>query len=544
MSTIRRLIVGPPGTGKTTRCLKIVNQEIDAGTPIDQIAYVTFGRAATEHVRARANAQWGHLAEVSELAFRGFKTIHALAYDLLALRRERVMGAQHWTAFGRLHGYKFTGGPSIEDGVMVGPTRTKDDQLRAVYDWGRNLELDMTTALARSPLSVNRYELTRFVERVEAYKKRHRLLDFVDMLLEVLRRGLRPFFNVAIVDEAQDLSPLQVSVISQWFKHSDRLYVAGDDDQAIYEFQGGDASWLLEFAKTAETEVLRQSWRVPHSVHEVAHAIIRRNRQRLEKPYRPRDASGQVDWLTFDQALRALEPKSLSFVLGRNRCFLDEVATELRRLGLPFVLECGASPLDPDRGVARALRASLAIGRGEPVIASDLAAMLSYVPSRDAGLVPHGTKAKVDRMRAGDRLIPAEVAGLLRGGTLMDVITTNGAASVLQKADKADLDYVQHVFATHGERFDPQIRLTTIHGAKGREADTVVVLPDMTRATFEGSRDVRHGGEAAENRVGYVAVTRTKHRLVLVRPRTMTCFAYPTRASRASAKDAQEDEAA
>jgi hypothetical protein len=115
----------------------------------------------------------------------------------------------------------------------------------------------------------------------------------------------------------------------------------------------------------------------------------------------------------------------------------------------------------------------------------------------------------------------------LGGSSLAMAAGLRGAAGLLMKADRGDISYVERVFARHGESVEPSIRLTTIHGAKGREADTVVVLPDMTKATYEGSLDVRRGGAAAENRVAYVAVTRTRERLVLVHPRGSMAYDYP-----------------
>ena len=79
----------------------------------------------------------------------------------------------------------------------------------------------------------------------------------------------------------------------------------------------------------------------------------------------------------------------------------------------------------------------------------------------------------------------------------------------------------------YGELPTPKIHLTTVHSAKGREADLVIVIPDMTRRTYEAYLDSRSGGREAENRVAYVAVTRAKHRLIIVAPQTTRYFGYP-----------------
>ena len=66
------------------------------------------------------------------------------------------------------------------------------------------------------------------------------------------------------------------------------------------------------------------------------------------------------------------------------------------------------------------------------------------------------------------------------------------------------------------------IRISTIHGVKGDEADNVVLLSDVSRLVYNGmSID-----EDAEHRVFYVAVTRAKRRLYIVQPQTRYYYPY------------------
>ena len=115
------------------------------------------------------------------------------------------------------------------------------------------------------------------------------------MLEQVLLAGLCPNVDMLIVDEAQDLSPLQIAVVEQWAERCSKVYVAGDDDQAIYQFQGGEPRWLLSLSReTEKVDVLRQSFRIPRRVHDIATAIISENRERVEKVYDSRDEAGFV----------------------------------------------------------------------------------------------------------------------------------------------------------------------------------------------------------------------------------------------------------
>lgn len=68
----------------------------------------------------------------------------------------------------------------------------------------------------------------------------------------------------------------------------------------------------------------------------------------------------------------------------------------------------------------------------------------------------------------------------------------------------------------------PNVRISTIHGVKGDEADNVVLMPDMSRLSYR-DMDI---DEDAEHRVFYVAVTRAKRRLYILQPATRLYYPY------------------
>ena len=84
------------------------------------------------------------------------------------------------------------------------------------------------------------------IEAYEEFKVDHRV-DFTDMIEEYLEKGKPPKLKTLIVDEAQDLTPLQWKLIYKLAKHSDKIFLAGDDDQAIYEWNGANVDYFNEF---------------------------------------------------------------------------------------------------------------------------------------------------------------------------------------------------------------------------------------------------------------------------------------------------------
>lgn len=522
----RKLILGPPGTGKTEKCIRIVEGELAAGVEPSRIAYVTFGRAAAWEAKVRAEA-----ACAVDGQFLWFRTIHSTAFKLGGLDPDQVMKPAHWAEFARKHGYRFTLTSTVnadESGIPQAPIHTPDDLVRALYDWGRNTRRTLNETLASSSLRIGHVELQKYGARFEAYKQSKGVVDYIDMIERSLNE--RPNVKVAVIDESQDLSPLQITAVEAWFAACERIYVAGDDDQSIYGFQGSDPGWLMGLAATPgfEVEVLRQSHRVPRAVHAFSQSIIRRNQHRVAKQYLPRDADGQVDHLPLESALRSIDMSRTGFVLVRNRCFANDVVTQLRRHDVPYA-SCigGSSPMDPEHGVVRAVRSARAIGRGLPVTVGDLQSLLRRIPCRGFDLLPHGVKSALERRPKGSALTAVDVKQLIGSGTLLSALAVHGIAGVLRGEDAIEAKYVERVFTQYGEDIVPKLEVATIHSSKGRQADQVVLVPDQTRATYEEALDGRRGGREAETRVAYVAATRTSDRLVVVSPRTGRSYPYP-----------------
>ena len=68
-----------------------------------------------------------------------------------------------------------------------------------------------------------------------------------------------------MVDEAQDLTPLQWDMVVKIVKGVDRIYIAGDDDQAIYEWNGADVPFFKRFQ--VNHLVLKKSVRLNKNIH-------------------------------------------------------------------------------------------------------------------------------------------------------------------------------------------------------------------------------------------------------------------------------------
>lgn len=490
---MREIVLGPPGTGKTTRLLQMVEDELAGGTPPDRIAYVSFTRKAAQEAAERACAKFG----LSPRDLPYFRTLHSLCFHTLGLTKADVMEGPRVREFGDWLGIKISENRFSEDGTMFGFT----DADRAMFM--ENLSR-VTMVPLRELYNENPDGLPwRMVERVERglreFKAAKHVLDFTDMLQHFVDGDWAPPLDVVFVDEAQDLSALQWRVVEQISRRARRTVVAGDDDQAIYRWAGAAVEEFL--ALEGRVSVLGQSWRVTPAVQSLAMEVLERVHHRREKQWSPASHEGELD--------RAGELSSVGMegsdilILGRNVFSLRQAAASVRREGLLY--EVRGSP-SVSRSLARAIRTWEALRAGKTASAEDCRVVYEYMSSgqgfrrgsKKLPGVPDDEQLSIEWLR--------ENGGLLRNDPWY---------LALDRAPKDDIGYIRSALM-QGERLDrPRIRLSTIHGSKGGEADHVVLLPDMARRTHEEMLQ-RPEDEA---RVWYVASTRARRKLTITKAR-------------------------
>ena len=92
-------VFGPPGAGKTTYLLSIVEKELEAGVHPTQIGYFAFTRKAATEARDRATQRFPQLNP--DLDFPYFRTLHSLAYRCLGITTKDMMSPQHYADFAK-----------------------------------------------------------------------------------------------------------------------------------------------------------------------------------------------------------------------------------------------------------------------------------------------------------------------------------------------------------------------------------------------------------------------------------------------------------
>ena len=403
-------------------------------------------------------------------------------------------------------------------GIQIGDARTADfeddlpsvttskDPILGLINLARLRKVPLREQYDQSQIDVD-WNTVKYVDKaLFSYKKRFTLYDFTDMLEIFISEGARycPEFDLCFVDEAQDLSPLQWDIAHILDDKSKRMYAAGDDDQAIYRWAGADVDHFINLPGGAET--LSQSYRIPRDVHELAEKVVRRIARRFPKRYEPKKERGHVARITTISALDMSQGSWL--VLSQAGYQLQPVAQELKSNGMLFNYRGHRSISEK---VSDAVNGWEQLRRGESVFG-------------DVARTIYGYMSVGDRIRKGFKKLPGindddkvDMANLrAKGGLLADEsMIWSHAMDRLPETDRA---YITALLR-RGEKFNgaPRITLSTIHGAKGGEADNVILFTDLS---YAAAAEMMRGADDI-HRVFYVGVTRTKHSLFLVEPEDM-----------------------
>ena len=344
-----------------------------------------------------------------------------------------------------------------------------------------------------------------FVDRLDKalvkYKNHHNLVDYTDMLEMFVRSGRKMDLDVVIVDEAQDLSPLQWRVIDKISQNARRVVVAGDDDQAIYKWAGADPLYMGRLSGTRR--VLSQSYRVPQKVQRVANKIIEQVEGTVKKSWNPRPIDGRIDRVSKIEQIDFTADDIL--VLVRNFSYLSPIKALLRNKGIPYSYR--GTPAIPDE-IVRVVSDWEKLRRGEVLDVDNVRRVCSYL----------GVNMPVDSRKLFNAPKELGMAELVSDYGLKSDEIWHQALEKLPMQDKMFMLAARR----NGESInrEPRIRLSTIHGSKGGQSDHVVLLTDMAPRTKK--EQVKNPDDEA--RVWYVGVTRTKERLTIVDPHSSNFF--------------------
>ncbi len=291
------LLLAVPGSGKTTVLVtRLGYMRYVRGIPPERILTMTYTVAAARDMQARYAAFFG-AEEAQRLEFR---TINGVCSRIIRYY-ERTMGR---TAF-RL----------LEDGAQKSAliselyrmqskefaTESTVKSLQTALTYAKN---QMLKGEALSAVEVEGVDFAAFFAAYDKALRERQLMDYDDQMVYALRilrqypeilRAVQARYQYFCVDEAQDTSKIQHTIIRLLAGQSGNLFMVGDEDQSIYGFRAAYPQALTEFDTVyphAKVLYMEQNYRSTRQIVAAADRFIQKNHNRRPKHMKATQGSG------------------------------------------------------------------------------------------------------------------------------------------------------------------------------------------------------------------------------------------------------------
>lgn len=521
-------ILAGAGTGKTrTITHRIAYLVSDQGVGAGQILAVTFTTRAAGELRGRLRSMGVGGVQA--------RTFHSAARRQLAYFWPSVAGA----ALPRLESSRIPLMARAAGRMRLRPDRAELRDLTSEVEWAKATmvtpaDYPRAAAAHGRETALPAETVARLYEGYEEVKREAGVLDFDDLLLLTaavieehgwVATELRSRYRHFVVDEYQDVNPLQQRVLNAWVGDRDSLCVVGDANQTIYSFNGATADYLIDFPRRfpeATVVHLVRDYRSTPAVVGLANRLLAPAQGAAAPATGPkalvamRPAGPEPAWLECDS-----EPEEATAVAARIRRLLatgapaSEIAilyrinaqseayeTALGRAGIPYLVRGGERFFERPEvvGALRMLRAAARSAEtdrpdGLAAVVADTFGALGWLQD-DPPAGPGAERERWENLTSLHRLA-VDLAERLPSATLETFV-----------AELTEREADQHLPTVQG------VTLASLHAAKGLEWDAVFLV-----GLAEGTLPIVHAQTpdqiAEERRLLYVGITRARVHLTL-----------------------------
>jgi DNA helicase-2/ATP-dependent DNA helicase PcrA len=517
-------ILAGAGTGKTRTITHRIAYGVHTGVLVpEQVLAVTFTARAAGELRAR-------LAGLGVAGVQA-RTFHAAAMRQLRYFAPRVLGGP----LPPLVENKLRLVASAAARARLTTDRTSLRDLASEIEWAKTTlatpdDYPVRAARAGRELPFEAAAVAQVYASYESAKQRDGVLDFEDLLLVTayaleehreIARQIRGQYRHFVVDEYQDVNPLQQRLLDAWLGGRAEVCVVGDPNQTIYSFTGADPEYLLGFPDRypdAEVVKLERDYRSTPQVVGLANRLIGQAPRRrglpalrlvgqrgegpeprfVEHPDEPAEAAAVAT--ACKQLIDDGTPPSELAVLFRINAQSEVYENALTDAGVPYVLRGGERFFErPEVREALLLLRGAAAGGSEPgaLVPSvrDVLASTGWVEHRP----PPGGAAR-ERWQSLAALVDLAV----------DLVAEDPTIDLPR--------FVAHLAERAGAQHAPTVQgvtLASMHAAKGLEWDAVFVVGLVDGVLPIAQSLSRPEAVEEERRLLYVAMTRARERLTL-----------------------------
>lgn len=560
------MILAGPGSGKTFVIVRRLEHLIRSGVDPSKILVITFTKAAAIEMQIRfLKLTDSSYPEVS------FGTFHSVFYQMIRNNSPKDSKIQ-------IASYKFQNEILRDILSMLKASSTisideYDDGLEQIdgilSEISRIKNLDIAPSECLESICLKKVFPTIF----DYYNKRLKefnLIDFDDMIVrcyELLNKNqsIRKFYQdkyrYILIDEYQDINPMQYKVVKLLLGEEKNLFAVGDDDQSIYGFRGSRPEIMLEFMDVfkdygAKMINLDTNYRCGRKIVTSALSVIEENSVRFKKKLCANEENGEgaVFGRIYESRKRQME--AIALFLNKHLNELDDMAilfrtnkeaqsllSVLNEYGIPTNLDNKAVSIYEDKAVKILLSyISFAInGQKRSDYLKIINVPMRYI-SRDTAPNEAVNERAVYRYysdnykRLSDvkkffsainmirHLRPVLAVKYIRTSVGIDKCFPESKDS-LDELERISLEYdnllkfLEHekdkkICKTVSEENYKRVNLMTMHGSKGLEFK-YVWLPDLNEGIIPSRSAISSAQIEEERRMLYVAMTRAKSALIL-----------------------------
>jgi DNA helicase-2/ATP-dependent DNA helicase PcrA len=518
-------IFGPPGTGKTTNLTRQIRRAVDRFGK-DSVLVTSFSRAAAAELAGRD----------LPLSSDGVGTLHSHCWHALGRPEIAEVHVDEWN---RQNAHlRIT--PAKKERKLEGEDSDEESvsDVRGGDYWLS--ELNRCRGMMQ-PAEVWPATLRDFAARWNRHKTSRRLLDFCD-LIETAHREIsiapkRP--DVIFADEAQDLNPMQLSLVRRWGENAQYFIIAADDDQTIYSWCGATPDAVLDPDIPEDHKIfLKQSHRVPRTVHARANRLIHQVTRRQEKDYEPRPEEGvclnisrggykSPDYWILKTLMQHIESGQSVMLLASCSFMLHPVISVLRQWGIPFHNPYRKSagywnPLRRGRKGSSANRILSLLGP-DTWTHGNLKLWTEWLNPK--GTLRPGARALIETSDDSLPVTTEWLRELFEADAVQALLGARGDSRQLIQwwsrriapAFHSRVQFPTGVALAGGRAAleeTPRVIVGTIHSVKGGQADVVFLFPDLSPA---GDAAYQRQGAQRDSviRLFYVGMTRARHTLYI-----------------------------
>lgn len=510
-------ILAGAGTGKTRAITHRIAYGVATGafTP-NRVMALTFTNRSAAELRGR----------LRQLGAGGVaaRTFHAAALAQLNYFWPQVVGGQLpgvLDAKGRILGHA-----AEKLGMRVDTATLRD--VAAEIEWRKvsGLSLDQyAERVADRPLSgtVRGEQVVDLQRTYEELKDERKQIDFEDVLLvcagmievePAVAMQVREQYRFFVVDEYQDVSPLQHQLLSLWLGTRRDLCVVGDASQTIYSFAGARSDYLMDFEREhrgATVVRLEQNYRSTPAVIDTANRLMRGRSGALTlhavaEPRPGQEVPAPVGYADDRAEARAVAEQIAAEIAGGSRP--EDIAVLYRVNVQAAALEQALG----DLGISSTVRGARRFFDLPEVRQAIMTLRAASVAATDEPLF----KSVSDVLRTlGWSVQPPEGRGAVRNrweslNAIMGLVDELPPTTTFRR-------FTDELLARQAGQHEPTlaaVTLATLHAAKGLEWDSVYLvglseglIPISYASGFEQIDE--------ERRLLYVGITRARKRLRL-----------------------------